>query len=378
MNPPTEQLIRDYLNRLSVAAKGRLGFRDRQALLDQTRARIEVDCGGVSNASAVQVRKALADLGDPIAIVEAEHARIAAGKEVAVGGRGPAGTGAVGTGAAATGAAGTGAKAGVRRTWPVAARPFLDAPVPAGEPTPDDVPGVNGMPVRGVPQEAVVPRPSTSPESSVEQAPGAQVAGQVAGQVPEDLAAELDEPIGLEPDVPASGRGEFRILSESGTPSARGGGRLAGVTGTTAGVLANAAQTAAGALWHGGGRLVAIAQRHKPEALAVVLLGVGGAVFPPIWLLGALICLTSKTWDIRDKWMGIALPVLIVIVGAALIVVVGGPKDSLSSYAYEAWLGAGRLSRAVAVVSAGYLLWRLHAGRRHPRQPPWNVPHKFG
>ena len=46
MNPPTEQLIRDYLNRLSVAARGKLGFSERQSLLDRTRARIEAECDG--------------------------------------------------------------------------------------------------------------------------------------------------------------------------------------------------------------------------------------------------------------------------------------------------------------------------------------------
>ena len=79
MNPPTEQLIRDYLNRLSVAARGKLGFSERQSLLDRTRARIEAECDGSNGASAIQVRRALAGLGDPIAIVEREHARICAG-----------------------------------------------------------------------------------------------------------------------------------------------------------------------------------------------------------------------------------------------------------------------------------------------------------
>src|SRR5260370_5130498 len=72
MNPPTEQLIRDYLNRLAVAARGQLGFAQRQSLLDRTRARIDAECAGACGASAVQVRKALAGLGDPIALVELE------------------------------------------------------------------------------------------------------------------------------------------------------------------------------------------------------------------------------------------------------------------------------------------------------------------
>ncbi|HLY35475.1 MAG TPA: hypothetical protein VKU35_02050, partial [Candidatus Limnocylindria bacterium] len=84
MNPPSEQLVRDYLNRLSVAARGRLGYKDRQGLLERTRARIEVESGGLRDASAEQVRRALAALGEPIALVEKERGRIAATAATAV------------------------------------------------------------------------------------------------------------------------------------------------------------------------------------------------------------------------------------------------------------------------------------------------------
>src|SRR5258708_40209464 len=72
MNPPTEQIVRDYLNRLAVAARDKLGFSERRALLDRTRARIEAECGGINGASAGQGRKALADLGDPVVLGELE------------------------------------------------------------------------------------------------------------------------------------------------------------------------------------------------------------------------------------------------------------------------------------------------------------------
>ena len=45
MHPPSEQLVRDYLNGLSVAAASRLGPRERQQLLDRPRARIEAADG---------------------------------------------------------------------------------------------------------------------------------------------------------------------------------------------------------------------------------------------------------------------------------------------------------------------------------------------
>ena len=128
MNPPTEQLVRDYLNRLSLAARSRLGLRDRQALLDQTRARIEAEAGGLSHATPAQVRQVLATLGDPIALVESERTKIAARKEAAIGSR---------FGGSANGA--------VRQVWPTAAgvahasvratagaEPVFDLQVPGG------------------------------------------------------------------------------------------------------------------------------------------------------------------------------------------------------------------------------------------------------
>src|SRR5215813_10813155 len=87
MNPPTEQLIRDYLNRLSLAAKSRLEPSDRQALLDHTRARIEAETGDLGKATAAQVRRILAAVGDPIAVAENERARIAAPRDPAAPGR---------------------------------------------------------------------------------------------------------------------------------------------------------------------------------------------------------------------------------------------------------------------------------------------------
>jgi hypothetical protein len=123
---------------------------------------------------------------------------------------------------------------------------------------------------------------------------------------------------------------------------------------------------------------IGILRRHTMEAVAVLLLGVGGAIYPPIWLLGAALAMPSKKWDVRDKFFGLTLPVVLVIVGTVLTLVLGGDHHSIGSYAFEAWLGAERLSRVLSVAGAGYLLWGLRRGRRKPRQPPWNVPHRLG
>jgi len=78
MRPSAEQLIRDYLNRLSVAARTRLQSDDRRAFLARTREYIERQSGGRDTADPAAVLRALNDLGEPEAVVEREHARLAA------------------------------------------------------------------------------------------------------------------------------------------------------------------------------------------------------------------------------------------------------------------------------------------------------------
>ncbi len=365
MNPPTEQLIRDYLNRLSVAARGHLGFSERQSLLDRTRARIEAECGGVNGASAVQVRRALAGLGDPIALVELELGD-AGGQSIQAGGQhDPAvawnGNGMVVSRVVAAdiakgneigkdspaadgpdGANWARAANSVRlvRTGFAAAQRRLRKPDPATAPT-----GVlSAVPVPSG-KSGRAPRQRTAPEMLAAPDP-----------IPDPLSGPSSDPV--------SGSG-----SGSGNPSAgtrRQTSRFAGSRTVGAGVASGLLRGA-----------VMLALSNKLEVLAIVLLA-AGAIYPPVWLLGALLALPSRTWDIRDKFFGITLPVILVIVGTALVLVLGGQHSSIGSYAFEAWLGAGRLSRALALAGAIYLLWVLRRGRRQPKQPPWRVPGRPG
>lgn len=117
---------------------------------------------------------------------------------------------------------------------------------------------------------------------------------------------------------------------------------------------------------------------HTLEALAIVLLGVGGVVYPPIWLVGMGLAISSKVWDKRDKIIALVLPVLLSILGAVLALVFGGQHPTIQAYAFEAWLGAERVSRLLALAGAIYLAWRLHRGRREQKLPAWNVPHRLG
>lgn len=117
-----------------------------------------------------------------------------------------------------------------------------------------------------------------------------------------------------------------------------------------------------------------LARRNLLEMVALALLGIGGAVFPPLWLVGAAIAIGSRAWDLRDKWIGLAGPVVAVVITVVLVLILSGARNTIGSYATEAWIAIGRASRIAAVVGAAYLLWRLHRGPREPKQPPWPVP----
>ena len=78
MEPSAEQLIRDYLNQLSVAARTRLRSDERRAFLARTRLFIERTSGGSRTADPAAVASTLASLGDPAQAAERERARLAA------------------------------------------------------------------------------------------------------------------------------------------------------------------------------------------------------------------------------------------------------------------------------------------------------------
>jgi hypothetical protein len=146
--------------------------------------------------------------------------------------------------------------------------------------------------------------------------------------------------------------------------------------------VAGRASRSLGSVSTAGGRLArslgAAAWRHPLEATAVVLLGLGGLIFPPVWLLGAAVALVSKVWDFRDKWIGLAIPIFLVIAGMGADITLGGSHATLLAYFREAWLFGGRLSRLAAVLGAAYLTWRATHERRPPAVPPWNKPHRIG
>jgi divalent metal cation (Fe/Co/Zn/Cd) transporter len=118
-------------------------------------------------------------------------------------------------------------------------------------------------------------------------------------------------------------------------------------------------------------------RRSPVEASAIVLLGLGGAIYPPVWLLGAIVALGSHMWDYRDKWLGLALPLVLTLIAVAVGATTGS-RASVGHGVHEGWVYGIVASRIFAVLGAWYLAWRSVHGRRPPVVPPWNRPHKIG
>jgi hypothetical protein len=114
------------------------------------------------------------------------------------------------------------------------------------------------------------------------------------------------------------------------------------------------------------------------ESVATILLGLGGVIFPPIWLLGAMVALASKVWDYRDKWVGLAVPIVLTIVGTAAGLILTGSQSSFGHDLHVGWVSADVSSRISAALGAIYLAWRSVRGRRPDAGPPWNKPHRVG
>jgi hypothetical protein len=511
MSPPVEQLIRDYLNRLSVAARGRLTAEDRRDLVARTHDLIDRSVGSSRLAAPTEVAALLARLGDPELLVEQEETRLAVERGEAVpaastgsgrrparlrrrGGQaswhwprqegslelqkrlvngaavpaargtesqqpwvppqpdGPEDLTAAGEADAAALAGGTAAPALAGEADAPALAGGTAAPELAGEAdaaalaggtaAPElageaDVPALAGgtaapelageadaaalagrqeapggpadalaggeQPGPGGPADALAggeqlgpggpqkaaggPEPPAEPGGPEHPGPEAPAApGEAASSepavAPPASAGEPDDSAGRPwwPWVVARGPAEAAPGAPSGADPAESSPRADAMgevrddwprrqVGQSA--VAQAAVKLIAATWRQ-------ARLHPVEAFAVVLLGLGGAIYPPVWILGAGVALASRLWDYRDKWIGLAGPVLLLVIGTALGVSMGHSQATFVAYVHEGWIYADVISRIAAVLGTSYLLWRVVHGRRAPAVPPWNRPHRIG
>ncbi len=426
MSPPSDQLVRDYLNRLSVAARGRLSPDDRRALVDRTRYVLQNSTEAAGLPSAVEVARLLSGLGDPVAIVEQERERLAAmrGEQVP----------------SAAARARRIAKV-LRREpgwaswhWPSqpATSPQLGqsvlTPMPEGTASPDPPAsgeagrwprvGPGDVTAPTVPRQSKGPdnwlmdlmsRPAEPPETTDPAGPPPDdsmaddsmaddsvaddtvaddsMADDTAADdsMADDTAADENWPTPRWPRWPSvvarsanqpSAQQEIAGSEPpedlTGQADAEGDRRTRRLPGSQywPPIRERAARLATG-----GARLFT---RQPVECVAVLLLGLGGAIYPPVWLLGAATALASRLWDYRDKWTGLAIPVLLTVLGTAIGVASAGGRGTLSGDVHAGWVVADVLSRVSALLGACYLGWRVQRGKRPPAVPPWHRQHHPG
>lgn len=372
MGPPTEQLIRDYLNRLSVAARDRLGPDDRRALVDRTRKLIERKADFAGRPTMLEVGKVLARLGDPAVLVEQELRRLAAVRGEQPGGAPqPAGT-AEPAEAGASGQVAEQAEAGSSRGF--LSRLLRREP---GRAWRSNSGWPSALAVENGASGGTAPAPA-----SIELRPQwpSVVArdGGTAPYPPSDLPVRNGTGVGAaitsaEPGQAERADGAAAAANGINGTSTRDGTAAGIETGGEFDVIAPPARSAvaAGAVTLLR-RLASQAWQQPLEATAIILLGLGGVIFPPVFVLGALVALGSKSWHYRDKWVGLVLPLVLTIIGLAAGVAVGGTSHGI----HDGWVTLNIVSRVVALLGAGYLAWRTGPGRRPPPAPPWHKPHR--
>ncbi len=417
MSPPTEQVIRDYLNRLSVAARGRLGAEDRRALVTRTREFIDRNSSISGAATSMEVAALLARLGDPGVLVDQEVARLAAARGEAV--EPPAARG------GRLGAALRRRNAQASWHWPqVTGSQAMQARLLNGTgPAPGaDTAGTGSQPAQAPPRSGdrqiqprsgdrqIQPRSGEGPDAQGSDAgrggsamppiripaqrgrtaPGAPATDQISGAG----TGPGPDPALLQPTWPsvvARSATTAAAPADSDAPAGAAPGSTDSVPTASASVgqpdsggrrraLLPGGVRPAGRIAPGGvglaKRISAWARGSPVEAIAVTLLGIGGACYPPVWILGAGFALMSRLWDYRDKWIGLAGPVVLLVVGTGMAVSVVTHHGSIGHDVHEGWVYADILSRIGAVAGTSYLVWRLTHPRRPPAVPPWTKPRK--
>jgi hypothetical protein len=121
---------------------------------------------------------------------------------------------------------------------------------------------------------------------------------------------------------------------------------------------------------------VDLAREHKLETVAVLLLGVSAFIFVfPFWLVAALVggvvAISSQIWNLRDKWVGLAGPPVIALVGTIVAALIIGGRGHFVGSVPEAFrLYVGYFYRGGSLLCAVYLALQARRGPQR-RQPAW-------
>jgi hypothetical protein len=119
-----------------------------------------------------------------------------------------------------------------------------------------------------------------------------------------------------------------------------------------------------------------LARQHKLETAAVLLLGVSAFIFVfPFWLVAALVggvvAISSQIWNLRDKWVGLAGPPVIALVGTIVAALIIGGRGHFVGSVPEAFrLYVGYCYRGGSLLCAIYLALQARRGPQR-RLPAW-------
>jgi len=433
-NLPADRLILEYLSRVAAAGNRHLPKGKRMAFVSTTRNRIWREIGPAGTADADRVKEVLAGLGEPEELVKAERARLDAqtaerlerqaqkkADEAAAAAPGtaplpyrpgipkpasaprrrpPGGRGDGGPSGPRPGRRGSAGEGKPRRRLGGLLAEWQDRlgshPAQPGRP---DAQAPPETPAGPAPERT----PAPGPGRPAGPGPGRRGPSRTAHWTPGVMGAQ---PMGGTASPAANGAGPHANGGGPGpggrgpapgppghgvTPAAAGARQAAGPIPSGAGP---AAEEETSALAHGTHALrgaavtlgngavdvaldaAELARRHKLETAAVLLLGISAFIFVfPYWLLvallGGVVAIWSLIWNARDKWVALAGPPVLALVGtivAALII--GGHGGFFGSYLEAFRQYVGYAYRGGSLLCAVYLAVQARRGPQR-RLPPW-------
>jgi hypothetical protein len=115
-----------------------------------------------------------------------------------------------------------------------------------------------------------------------------------------------------------------------------------------------------------------LARDNVLETIAILLLGLGGLILPYVfWPAATIVALFSRLWDVKDKSLALAGPLLVTLAGSVLgALIVGGSGNVVLVYTHALRVDFNILIRVGCVLTAAYLAWRVSQGPR-VKTPPW-------
>jgi hypothetical protein len=386
-----EQIVTDYLTRVAQAAR-LLPKGARMAFVGRTRALIEREVGPPgTRTDPEQVTAALTRLGEPEDLVITERTRIDQGWVKSRAASEEEGAAAA---AALTGPLNRSLKA--RRRPSSDTQPLTGRVIPPGSDPP--VTGPDGSVTGAGPAQDTGPRRSVlrgaGPRSAGPRTPGLRNAAP-RGAAPRGAAPRGAAPRGAAPRTAGPGSGAPRRLRSADSPGKGPQGvepKSAGPQGTDPqGASAPGAgdtghtspidwligqvpgqRQAAGGTATFTANASRLARDNVLEAVAILLLGLGGLILPfPFWPIGAIVSMFSRLWDIRDKALAVTGPLLVTLAVSVLAAVfVGGSGNIIVAYFHAVRVDFGLMVRVGSVITAAYLAWRISKGPR-VKTPPW-------